>query len=533
VTFANGFHRGLLGAGGAALLAGALTLSGLAPTLAAGQSAPLPSRPRPSTSSPSTPPARRSVAPLEQLQQDITAITRMPGVERGVWGIVVQSLDRPERLFELNPRTLLVPASTAKLLSAATAIDTVGWNYRFETMLETNGSVVDGVLRGDLVVVGSGDPSIGGRGGEDLTAWIGALKALGVHDVQGRVIGDDDLLEEPRPAFSWAWDDLATSGALYGALNFEENRMTVTVTPATMPGESPTVGVDAIAMERPLINRVVTSERNSGQLIWSEQRPGEPALTIAGTIPAAAVPAKLTVAVGNPTLWFARALRYRLIEAGISVSGEAADVDDLSAPVDRSAMTVLYIHRSRPLADLISPLFKDSINLYGEAVFRLNAPRAMPTNDAAIEHVGQKLAAWGMPSDAQQVVDGSGLSRRDVIAPDTLVNIMQRMYDADPAAPWMVALPLAGVDGTLLNRMRATAAEKNVRAKTGSMSNVRSLAGYVTTRDGEHLAFAILLNNFEGTGAEANQALDAIAVKLATFRRTATPTGGRRGTPRP
>jgi len=214
------------------------------------------------------------------------------------------------------------------------------------------------------------------------------------------------------------------------------------------------------------------------------------------------------------------------------VGGAAADVDDLPVPFDRSAMKVLFTYRSPPLADLIRPLFKDSINLYGEAVFRLNAPRDMPTNDAAIEHVRQKLATWGLMPDGQQVVDGSGLSRRDVIAPDTLVNILQRMYDADPAAPWMVALPLAGVDGTLQNRMRATPAERNVRAKTGSMSNVRSLAGYVTTRSGEHLAFAIILNNFEGTSAEANQAVDAIAAKLASFTRTATPADVRRGAQR-
>jgi D-alanyl-D-alanine carboxypeptidase/D-alanyl-D-alanine-endopeptidase (penicillin-binding protein 4) len=113
-----------------------------------------------------------------------------------------------------------------------------------------------------------------------------------------------------------------------------------------------------------------------------------------------------------------------------------------------------------------------------------------------------------------------------------MVGILDRMYDPDPAAPWMLALPLAGVDGTLINRMRSTAAERNVRAKTGSMSNVRSLAGYVTTRGGEHLAFTAIVNNFEGTGAEANQALDNIAVRLATFTRPAPPPS-QTGPPRP
>ena len=162
---------------------------------------------------------------------------------------------------------------------------------------------------------------------------------------------------------------------------------------------------------------------------------------------------------------------------------------------------------------------KDSINLYGEALMRLNAPRATPTNDEAIKSIGQKLTAWGIAADGQQIVDGSGLARRNVMAAETLVLVLQRMYDADPNSPWMAALPVAGVDGTLASRMRGTPAERNVRAKTGSMSNIRSLAGYVTSADGERLAFVIMLNDFEGTGAAALQAIDAIAVRLATFRR--------------
>src|SRR4029077_9126611 len=118
-----------------------------------------------------------------------------------------------------------------------------------------------------------------------------------------------------------------------------------------------------------------------------------------------------------------------------------------------------------------------------------------------------------------QLVDGSGLSRRDVVTAETLVAVLQRMYDPANASPWMTALPVAGVDGSLETRMRGTAAEGNVRAKTGTMSNVRSLAGYATTRDGERLPFVLMVNNFEGTGAQAIAAIDAIAVRLALFSR--------------
>jgi D-alanyl-D-alanine carboxypeptidase/D-alanyl-D-alanine-endopeptidase (penicillin-binding protein 4) len=124
-----------------------------------------------------------------------------------------------------------------------------------------------------------------------------------------------------------------------------------------------------------------------------------------------------------------------------------------------------------------------------------------------------------VPPEAQQLVDGSGLSRRNVISPAAVLTILRRMHAGGARSPFVTGLPIAGVDGSLANRMMGTQAQGNVRAKTGTMSNIRALAGYVTTRDGEPLAFAIIVNNFEGTGANAIQAIDAIAVRLAEFSR--------------
>src|SRR6185295_12603247 len=186
------------------------------------------------------------------------------------------------------------------------------------------------------------------------------------------------------------------------------------------------------------------------------------------------------------------------------------------------AAMILYTYRSHPLSDIVRPLLKESINLYAEAVQRLNASGPPPrTNDQALDGLKQRLVSWGIAAEGFQLVDGSGLSRRDVVAPDTLLTILARMYDPSGTSPWMTALPIAGVDGTLAGRMKGTPGENNVRAKTGTMSNVRSLAGYVTTRDGEPLAFVAMVDNFEGTGAQANAALDALAVCLASFSRSA------------
>src|SRR6185503_11067970 len=470
---------------------------------------------------PATTPASPTPDPVAQLQQSILSATRMPGVSHAAWGVAVQSLDRRERLFTLNAGTLLVPASVAKLVSVATAADAVGWDYRYTTTLRATGPIVDGVLQGDLIAVGSGDPSIGGRAGDDFTSWVQAIKSAGIRRIEGRVIGDDDSIDEPRPQLAWAWDDLGyTTGALFGALNLAENRSTVTIAPGPSSGMPAVVTVDQRLAFRVVTNRVATGPAGSPQLLWPEQRPGDLSLTVAGSIPAAAPPAFLGVAVGNPTLWFASALKSRLVRDGIEVSGNAVDIDDVVPTPARETATVIHTHRSRALAEIAQPLLKDSINLYAEALMRLNAaPGVLPTNDAALEGVRKRLDAWGISNASYQLVDGSGLSRRDAISADAVLSLLERMADPTGKSPFVTGLPIAGADGSLSTRMKGTAAENNVRAKTGTMSNIRTLAGYVTTRDGERLAFVILINNFEGTSANANDALDAIAVRLASFSR--------------
>jgi serine-type D-Ala-D-Ala carboxypeptidase/endopeptidase (penicillin-binding protein 4) len=468
--------------------------------------------------SPSTP--QVALNPVERLRQDLLDITRRPGVVRAAWGVVVQSLDRRERLFELNPGTLLVPASVAKLVTVATAADAVGWDYRYTTTLRASGPVVDGVLQGDLVVIGSGDPSIGGRAGDDLSTWVEGVRAAGIRRIDGRIIGDDDAVEEPRPQLAWAWDDLGyPTGVLFGALNLAENRTSVTVAPGASSG-APAIVTEPRATSRLVTNRVSTGPAGSPQLLWPEQRPGESSLTVAGSIPAGGAPAVLAISVGNPTLWFAGALKARLIRDGIEVTGEAVDIDDIVAPANRETMTVIFTHRSRTLAEMAQPVLKDSVNLYAEALMRLNAaPEAFPTNDAALEGLRKRLDAWGISTGSYQLVDGSGLSRRDTISADATLAVLERMADPSGTSPFVTGLPIAAIDGSLAGRMTGTAAAGNVRAKTGTMSNIRSLAGYLTTRDGERLAFVILINNFEGTGVNANDALDAIAVRLASFSR--------------
>lgn len=452
------------------------------------------------------------------LAAELDALLDRPGHRRATWGVSVRSLSTGEPLYARNAGALLVPASVMKIATAAAAASAVGWEYSYSTTAEVAGSVEGGVLRGDLVLRGTGDPSLLGDGGADLVAAVaGALRERGVTRIDGRVIADDSAVEEPRPGLAWSWDDLGTAtGALTGALNATENVARIVVAPGGSAGLAPRIEPPADDRELAIVNRAVTGAPGTPQTLWAERQPGEAALTIAGAIAADARPAALTVSVGNPTLWVARLVRTRLVAAGIAVDGVALDGDDLpSVP----AGDVLARVSSPPLRELVRPMLKRSVNAYAEALARLAAGPAgaleMPAAGTAIRG---RLREWGVGEDAVRIVDGSGLSRFNLASADALTGILSAAWSGG-ASPLVAALPVAGVDGTLAERMKGTAAAGNVRAKTGTMTHVRSLAGYVTTADGEPLAFAIVANNFEGPAAGVTATIDTIATRLAGLRR--------------
>jgi D-alanyl-D-alanine carboxypeptidase/D-alanyl-D-alanine-endopeptidase (penicillin-binding protein 4) len=421
----------------------------------------------------------------------------------------------------LNAKKLMMPASNLKIVTLAAAAERLGWDYTYETKVFAAGMIQAGTLQGDLIVVGSGDPSITEKDAETLFAnWASRLRAAGVRTIAGRVVGDDDLFEDRGLGFGWSWDDLPDDYAAgVSALQFNENAVRVTIAPGPAAGDSAGISVSPPASGLAVVSAVTTGASGGTASIATARLPGSMRLELRGSIPAGASPAALAVSVENPTLFFVTALRDALIANGIDVRGPAVDIDDIGDAAPRPAAPLIS-YRSAPLATLAVRLMKISQNLYAETLLKTLATDAPHSADSGRREAAAALQAWGVGADALIQRDGSGLSRYDYVSADALVTILTHVdRDERLRGPFEATLPIAGRDGSLSNRMKGTAAEGNARAKTGSMSNVRGVSGYVTTADGEPLVFSILANNFDTPAATVNEATDKIVVALASFKR--------------
>jgi D-alanyl-D-alanine carboxypeptidase/D-alanyl-D-alanine-endopeptidase (penicillin-binding protein 4) len=472
--------------------------------------------------------------------------------------VLVKSLKTDETLYALNAGKLMMPASNMKIVTLAAAAEKLGWDYRYDTRVFTAGTIAGGTLQGDVIVVGSGDPSLvaaDGMADRVFAEWAERLKQRGITVINGRVIGDDNSFDEETLGLGWMWDDLPTDdSAGVGALQYNENGVKVTVAPGPSAGDSAAISVTPSGSGLTIASEVTTGAAGSATSISVHRLPGHVVLALRGTIAAAAPASTLTVSVDNPTLFFVTALRTALIARGIDVRGPAVDIDDVrdgpSAlnPVAAgvppplrtgaeelrrgqaeaqsakagSRTTPIVTYQSAPLSTLAVRLMKVSQNQYAETLLKTigGAPGVVPTADAGRRAALAAFAPWGVRGDALIQRDGSGLTRYDFVTPEALVTILTHVArDPRLKGPFETSLPIAGRDGTLSSRMKDTPAEGNARAKTGSMTGVRGLSGYVTSADGDPLVFSILANNFDTPAATITAATDAIVVRLAQLRR--------------
>jgi D-alanyl-D-alanine carboxypeptidase/D-alanyl-D-alanine-endopeptidase (penicillin-binding protein 4) len=473
------------------------------------------------------PGAAAHTRPADDLPDRLAAVFDSKDIT-ALWGIKVVSLDTGETIFERNPRLLVMPASTMKLVTLAVASQRLGWDARFTTRLETTGRVEDGVLHGDLIVTGDGDPTIGEREDSPLVLddWALELSLLGITRIEGRLIGDDDALPDQALGSGWAWDDLAFGyAAPIGALQYHESAAQVVITPGAAPDLPASMRLTPASSELVLTGRVTTTAADEPAAIFTRRRQFSRVLEVTGHVPKTGRDYVRSVAVDNPTRAFLLAFRDALGRAGIVVTGDTVDVDDLPEKPG-PARTVLHVSASPPLRDLAVRLMKVSQNLYAETLLtRVGLASDVPDPDlptAARGSYERTLAAWGIAPEDLIVADGSGLSRYDFVTAEALVTILTRMArEPADAAALEPTLPIMGVDGTLANRLKGSRAEGRIRAKTGTMANVRALAGYATTFAGERLAFAIVANNYKARASAVDAVVDRALLALLARDRPA------------
>ncbi len=454
-------------------------------------SAPLPDR--------TAPIARQSDAsaaiPRSRIAAEIQHLLQDPALRGASVGLVVRSLTRGDELVAINPDLRCIPASNQKLLTAAAAISLLGPDYRFPTEVRKHTN--------RLWLVGSGDPSLTRQRLEQLAGET--ARALGPEQPDS-LAWDDTAFAGPVLGAAWQWDDETYSfSAPFSALVMDRSTAILTVTPGSA-GTPAVVSLPAAAGS--IEGTITTLAGKEIGIRWERQRAAS-VVVVSGTVGASAAPQQFPFAVHDPTSYTGQAFAENLTRQGLRLvtTGRSA------APADSVRVAV---SRSGPLRDLLAEFLKPSDNLAGECLLRAIGRHAggIGSDTTGIAILRKWLGQSGLDHSRIDIVDGSGLSMQNTLTARFTVQLLCAMAEN---RDFVNALPVAGRDGTLRSRLKGTAAEGRVMAKTGTLTVASSLSGYVVTRAGERLAFSILMNQFDRkTGSrQARLVQDAIAERLA------------------
>ena len=442
----------------------------------------------------------------------------LPGPVKGGWGVMIVSLSRGDTLFALAPNAPLLPASTMKLFTSALALETLGPQHRFTTEVLRDGVLAaDGTLRGNLVLRGDGDPSLsprmlGGTAGEPMHKLARELIAAGVKRVTGDIIADGTAFDDARIPAGWRTRYLGSAyAARVSALSLNENLVWVVVKAGP---KGAVVSTDPATAGLPIESEVRVVPGRRGR-ITAYRRP-DGTIKVRGTIGAAAGERRWSLVVEDPALFAAGALHSALEEEGVDVAGKART--GTGSPLAPRIASL----PSPPLKEIVAAMNGESINLFAELLFRNSARgpartsigSAVSANNALERFLSGKV---GVDSGAVRASDGSGLSILDRVTARSLVKLLGYGHRASWSAEYHASLPVAGASETLRHRMRFTPAQGNLHAKTGTTNDVISLAGYVTAKNGELIAFSMLYNGRDRW--RAKDRIDRVGATLAAFSR--------------
>ncbi|HEX4600375.1 MAG TPA: D-alanyl-D-alanine carboxypeptidase/D-alanyl-D-alanine-endopeptidase [Gemmatimonadales bacterium] len=471
------------------------------------------------------------------LERRLAQLVDVPPFDRATWGIYVVD-ERGKVLYQRDADRLRVPASNTKLIVTAAAAVLLPPEYRVRTSVYVNGQVAGGVLHGDLVLYGRGDPTWSARcygvdtlaaGACDSTftaidAIADSVRAHGIRRITGKLVGDGSAFEPTMIHSAWAaWDLNWWYAAPVSGLGFHDNSVDFRITPGAAVDQPPVITWSPDVGLFTFENRARTGPADSGSTIGDNffRRPGTWDIWAEGTVALGRAAATESFALPDPNLYAARALAWSLERKGIAVEGGAAATTDSLAYGGARGAAPLVEYRGRPLPDILFPILNTSQNWFAEMLLKVlgREIKGEGSWNAGLEVERRFLIdSVRIDSTAFALEDGSGLAAGNLVTPHTFATLLAYMRRHPRRAPFLAALPHAGQPGSLLKRFTGTALAGRVVAKTGSIDRVNSLAGYVERGDGGALTFSIAANSHAVPYAAMLAQIDSVVVEIAKTR---------------
>lgn len=466
-----------------------------------------------------------SYTTLPEFWSQMDDIFNDPNFSNAHWGVLIQSLETGEYFYKRNENKLFMPASNLKLFTSSAGLVLLGDDYRFTTNVFMRGRMDGSTLIGDIVVQGRGDPTLSGRFYKNdvlkvFSDWADSLLRLGIDEITGNIIGDDNEFDDLGLGAGWQWDyESDWYAAQSSALSFNDNCIDITVTADKLTAQSK-ININPDTKYAVIVNKVSVVNDDSVTAIDVYRERGTNVITVYGTIKKSDS-LKTFVTVNNPTQYTMVVLKEVLESKGIIVGGFPMDIDDLSTPIEEYELSNLFTHFSPKLREIVKVINKNSQNFFTEQLLKTIGLEINHYGSAenGIETCNSVFQEMGINPENMIMVDGSGLSRLNLVSPKQIISILNFMYQHKYYLPFYNSLPIAGVDGSIANRMKGTKAENNVRAKTGFIGSARSLSGYVTTGDNEPVAFSMIVNNFTVPLKLAENIQDLVCIRLANLKR--------------
>ncbi|GAB1442135.1 D-alanyl-D-alanine carboxypeptidase/D-alanyl-D-alanine-endopeptidase [Ignavibacteriales bacterium] len=462
----------------------------------------------------------------KEIWQTIDGFLNDPNLTSASWGVIVQSMASGEVLYKKNENKLFNSASLVKLFTTASALSLLGNDFTYETQVRTTGLIEGATLNGDLIIVGSGDPTISGRlYNNDIffvfNQWAEKLIDLGIMSINGSLVGDDSAFENIGLGRGWQWDHLSDwYAAPSSALSLNDNAVDITIFPGEV-GFSPEIDLTPTTKYISVINEVVTVPPDSTTKIEINREIGTNIIHLSGRIRQNDQPYSKSVSIEAPSEFFMQVFSEVLQRRGIRVQGGYRVSSKSGKEVNLKGTTLLFKHFSKQLSEIVRLCNKNSYNFYAEQILKtlglVDAGFGSTTN--GINVVNKYLAKAQIDPSGLKLVDGSGLSLLNLNSPEQFSKLLRTVFKSDFFPYFFNSLPVAGKDGSLADRLLDASSANNLRGKPGLNEGVRSLAGYLKTADNETLAVVFISNNHLVPFSYIDNIIDKICNKLSILKR--------------